>query len=485
MTINKMWLNRNLGTSKRTIRIWLLLSLGIVVAFCVVFIVSSFLLTVPEWVEFEEKELTSSDGFLVSLSDGKISIKDKNSALTWISGAELKAQDILLSDLDGDGTQELIALVWKKGKYGKDKPFWVRQDDTGISQHLFIYEIQTDGTTEQKWFASDVGTEIRRMKLMEKNSSILLTETIDGENDLWKWDSFGIKNIENEVSFVAFGDNIIHREIYEYAYKAENGSFDFLYEPFREEIKSADIAAIQAETILVDKDSAISGYPLFGSPLAVGEAITKAGFDIAVCGNNHALDKGIYGVDVTTDFYSQNGVTCIGIQNSSATSYEPYKLIARNGITFALFSYTYGTNGIDISDKYPYAVHCLDPSIATDIRDAKDEADIVIVFVHWGEEYNTEITSDQKYYADLFANAGADVVIGTHPHVIQKMETVTRPDGTPMTIFYSLGNFRAYQGQSIDTKTGAEAILTFEHTYDGVRAKNVQLNELDSFVELK
>ena len=507
---------------KLTKKIWLLLSLGIVVAFCVAFVLKAKELTVPGWVVFEEKELVTGNGMGVTLSKGKVTIKDskqdKTSTLIWTSGDDLRVQDILLSDLDSDGKEEVIALVWKKGKYGNAMPFWVSQNDTGISQHIFIYDIQNDGTTTQKWFASDIGTEIRRMKLMEKNQTILLTETVEGDNDLWKWESFGLKNIRNEVRIVAFGDNIIHREINEYANKAQKGNFDFLYEPFADEIGNADIAVIQAETILVDNESAVSGYPLFGSPLAVGEAIARAGFDVAVCGNNHALDKGIYGVDVTTNFYNENGITCIGIQNSSETAYEPYKLISRNGIRFALFSYTYGTNGIDISDKYPNAVHYLpeinnegsivrnsdeistvdssennrrnsdssaENDIFSDIASARNEADIIIVFVHWGEEYDTEITPDQRYYADLFASAGADVVIGTHPHVIQKMETVTRSDGNPMTIYYSLGNFRAYQGQTSDTRTGAEAILTFEHTYDGISLKNANIRELDAFIKLQ
>ena len=512
--MTKMCLNKAIEDSKkiRNTKLWLLLSLGIVVAFCVAFFVRSHSFSVPTWVLFEEKEITSKNGLFVTLSDGKVSVKDSESAIKWSLGDELKVQDILLSDLDGDEIEELIALVWKKGKYGKDMPFWVSQNDNELSQHIFIYELMPDGNVKQKWFASDIGQQISRMKMMEKNSMILLTETVSGENNLWKWDSFGLKTFKNKVTFVAFGDNIIHSEIYDYAYKAQKGNFDFLYEPFKEEIESADIAAIQAETILVDKDSAVSGYPYFGSPLAVGEAIAKAGFDIAVCGNNHALDKGIYGIDVTTDFYDENGVICIGIQSSFAC-YEPYKLISRNGIKFALFSYTYGTNGIDISEKYPYAVHYLPKiseessykpetvdsvsdeasrdevqnklSIISDITSARNKADIVIVFVHWGEEYSTEITEEQKYYAEVFARAGADVVIGTHPHVIQEMETITRPDGEPMTIFYSLGNFRAYQGFSSKTQTGAEAKLTFEHTYDGVRLTDVQMNEINAYVELK
>ena len=119
---------------------------------------------------------------------------------------------------------------------------------------------------------------------MEKNNRILLFEDIDGNCTLWKWESFGLKNIENKVSFVAFGDNLIHTPIYEYANRAEKGKFDFLYKPFLDDIKSADIAAFNAESALVDDARMISGYPSFGAPTAVGDAIVNAGFDIAVCG---------------------------------------------------------------------------------------------------------------------------------------------------------------------------------------------------------
>jgi poly-gamma-glutamate capsule biosynthesis protein CapA/YwtB (metallophosphatase superfamily) len=121
--------------------------------------------------------------------------------------------------------------------------------------------------------------------------------------------------------------------------------------------------------------------------------------------------------------------------------------------------------------------------IMKDISRAKEEADVVIVFAHWGEEYSTEISEYQKRMADFFAKAGVDAIIGSHPHVVQPMETLKRPDGQDMTVFYSLGNFRAYQGFSPETKQGAEAILTIEHTFDGVRITSASMEPVNSFVD--
>lgn len=485
-----MNLNKAIDKSKKNIVIifGLLLSLGIVVAFCVVFFFNKNVV-IPKWVSLQEKELSYNGKLTVTLSKGRVTIKGLG--VLWTSPKEYVFQDILISDLDNDDRSELISLVWKRGKYGNAMPFWVKENDNSVAQHLFIYELRTDGEPKQKWFASDVGTAIRRMKLMDQNPAILLTETIEDENDLWRWESFGLKNMDNEVRLVAFGDNIIHKEIYEYARMKKGGKFDFLYEPFKKEIESADIAVIQAETILAHDENAVSGYPRFGSPLAVGKAIKNAGFDVAVCGNNHALDKGIYGINVTTDFYKNNDILCVGIQNTSDAEYRPYELISRHGIRFALFSYTYGTNDISVSDKYPNAVHYLpanadeEESLISDIQKAKEEADICLIFVHWGEEYSTDITEEQRRYSDIFALAGADVVIGTHPHVVQPMETITRPDGKNMTVFYSLGNFRAYQGRSEQTKSGAEAILTIEHCFDGVKVSSAELSELNAYVTLE
>jgi len=465
--------------------------------------------------EWQERELALEDGLSLSISDKVATLYDISGEALW-STYDLLVQDGLVADLDGDGCTEIILLLWKIGKYGKHRPFWEPENDNAYSQHLFIYEVTRDKKVHQKWCTSDVGREIVRFKLMEKNNTILLVEDSAGVCTLWKWQDFGLRIMDNGARIVAFGDNIIHREIYEYAYRKEGGDFSFLYEPFLEDIQNADIAAFQQETMLVDKDSAVSGYPVFGSPLAVGRAIADAGFDVACCAGNHALDKGVYGIDVTWDFYKRNGVLPIGVQRSDDKEYRPFEIINKNGISFALMDYTYGVGAIagkagaddsGVSDnkddarerfleKYPYSVHFLpqykdetgilnensdEKKLIQDLKLARENADFVIVFVHWGEEYQKEISKYQKWITSLLAEGGADLVIGTHPHVLQNVNMIKRPDGGDMLVYYSLGNFRAHQGLSEDTKTGGEAVIQVEHCYEGVRITDYELKELDSF----
>ena len=502
----------------------LLLFFGIAVAVCVIFVFvrNNY---IPAWIGWNDKEMAvygdenaspdeggvvSSDNaskVIVKLGKKKLEVVNSSGETTFISKKDFKVQDVLVTDIDRDGDNEMIVLLWKHGKYGMHKPFWVEKDEKNYSQHVFIYDVDEDGKVTEKWCASDMESVAGRIKLMEKNNSIFMMEDKDKNCTLWMWEGWGVKTIDNKVRVVAFGDNLIHEPIYEYARNKEKGEFDFLYEPFLDEIQSADIAALNAETVLVDKDSMVGGYPSFGSPIKVGEAIRKAGFDVVSCANNHALDRGIQGIDTTVGFYKDAEITCVGIQSSSDSEYKPYELISRNGMRIALFSYTYGTNEGDISGDYPNVVHYLprkvmqeigenetaademkersaneqESKLISDIQSARQEVDFVIVFVHWGEEYNKEVTSEQKHIADLFAQGGADVVIGTHPHVVQKTETLDRPDGGKMLVYYSLGNFRADQAQSEETKRGAEAVFTIAHTYDGVALLDYDTKEINAY----
>lgn len=461
---------------------WLLL----VIAAAICCIYASLLL--PSWISWQEKNFTSESGIECLLEKRRVKLYDESGKNFWSSGKELKVQDAFITDIDRNGDEELILLLWKRGRFGNERPFWINGDEISYSQHIFIYNISENKEVTSKWFASDIGRLVTRMKLVDRDNTIILTEDRKDENTLWVWSSFGLRNIDNEVKFAAFGDNIIHKTIYEYAYNYKDGNFDFLYEPFADEIENADIASIQAETVLVDKMAAVSGYPQFGSPIAVGDAIKKAGFDIAVCGNNHALDKGIYGINVTTSFYKKNDILCVGIQNSEDTKYRPYEIITRNGIKFAIFSYTYGTNGMDASDKYPNAVHYIPRTeeekkkCTSDIEKAKQEADFIVVYAHWGDEYTKSISDAQREFAYLLCDAGVDVIIGTHPHVLQYMQTLEREDGGETLVYYSLGNFRADQKQDEATMIGGEAYFIVEHTFDGVKIKEYELKEIDSVV---
>ena len=141
----------------------------------------------------------------------------------------------------------------------------------------------------------------------------------------------------------------------------------------------------------------------------------------------------------------------------------------------------------DISEKYPYVVHYLPKDdegkkeVISDLQRAREEADIVIVFAHWGDEYQEEANAGQREMAALFAEGGADVVIGSHPHVVQEVEEIKRPDGKKCIVYYSLGNFVADQGKEDKTKAGGKAVITFEHAYNGAKVADYELKEIRSY----
>ncbi len=429
-------------------------------------------------VEWKEKE-ESAGGLRIVLKDRSVIIS-KNGEVGYKMSPEFKAEDMLIKDIDGDGVQEMTVLVWKRGKYGPAKPFWVEEDEKEYSQHIFIYELEDDGTASSKWFASELGMVVRRMKYTDNKRPVLILEDTEGNSSAWIWDSFGMKNIENRVDMLAFGDNIIHKELIDYAGSHENGSYDYLYESMKDEIEKADIAAVNAETVLVDKESAVSGYPQFGSPIGVGEALADAGFDLVSCANNHALDKGMYGIRVSSGFYKNAGITFVGIQDPEEDEYEPYKCISKNGISFAVFSYTQHTNGMDARDKYPYAVHYFpeEDELSDEIARGAEAADFVIVFAHWGEEYMDEPDEYQKRYAQIMADAGADVIIGTHPHVIQPAEIIKGRNGNETLVCYSLGNFVAMPSRDERSRVGAKLEMTIERGIDRAVLKDWKMSEI-------
>ena len=463
--------------------IWLLLFLGTVAAFCCLFAWNR----IPGGFEWQEKVLELEDGRRVVLEDKQLAFTEADGTVLWESEKGHKVQDVFVTDLDGNGDEELIALLWKRGRFGAHRPFWITSDEKSYSQHIFIYDINGDGSVTQKWCASDIGPLVVRMKVMEKNSAFLLTEDVNDDAVLWSWQTFGLSSMKNAVTFAAFGDNIIHEEIYLYAESVGEGCYDFLYEPFKKDIEDADIAAIQVESMLVDKASAVGGYPSFGSPLGVGKAIADAGFDVAVIANNHSLDRGLYGIDVTTGFFAKEGVTCVGARSAYDSDNRPYVIITKNGINIAVFAYTYGVNDPQANADNMFLLNTFpedEPSekeFVQALKDARTEADFVVVYAHWGNEYEKEPNDYQRHMAELMAQGGVDVVIGAHPHVVQPVEMMKRPDGGDMLVYYSLGNFRANQGFDEETKTGAEALFTIEHCYDGVRIGGYEIKEIDAY----
>ncbi|MBD5490460.1 MAG: CapA family protein [Lachnospiraceae bacterium] len=441
----------------------------------------------PRWIRWESGiSYDSSEKYEIILAQKKVSVEYDNGVI-WASPKGVKVQSVLSADIDGDKMEEMILLCWKIGRYGRSKPFWVEEDEKKWSQHIFVYGLH-EGKVRPKWMSSYIGQDVSEMAvkgqaqqaehIMRVPRNRLLLTAPDGRVNSWIWDSWGFKKETTEVSFVAFGDNLIHEPIYRYGLH-NDGNFDFLFENIKETITKSDIAVINQETPLTDDPAMYGDYPRFGTPAQVGDAIADAGFDVVTCATNHALDRGMAGIDFTKKFFGERDIICLGIQSVEEKEYKAYDIIVRNGIRFVMLNYTYGTNGIGIPEEAPDSVHLLadEERIREDIGEAKAQSDVVIIFAHWGTEYEEEPDDFQKKWAEIFLESGVDVVVGTHPHALQPYEVLRDDSGHEMLVYYSVGNYISAQPEQSCVK-GGMAEFTVSLTADGYAITEYNLRPL-------
>ncbi len=273
-----------------------------------------------------------------------------------------------------------------------------------------------------------------------------------------------VTQASSKVTLVAVGDNLIHNTLID-AGKGSDGGLDYtsFYANIKKDISSADIAVINQETMLGGAEFEYSGYPQFNTPWEVGEAAIDAGFDIFTCATNHSMDVGFKGIEQECKFFDAHPeVTHIGT-NDTEEEYNTVVYYEKNNIKFAVLNYTYGTNGISLPEGKSWCVNMMDKEkITADVTAARQNADVVIVFPHWGTENSSSVSDYQREYVQLFYNLGVDIVIGTHPHVLQSVEWITQEGSDRrMLVYYSLGNFISHQ-TSVDQLCGGMARLTIE-----------------------
>lgn len=479
----------------------------------------------PRWIRWESGiSYDSSEKYKIILAQKKVSVEYDNGVI-WVSPKRVKVQSVLSADIDGDKTEEMILLCWKIGRYGRSKPFWVEKDEKKWSQHIFVYGLH-EGEVRPKWMSSYIGQDVSEMAVKEREQTAQIVQEVsesaaeeqeqgqaaqtaqgvaepavkerdqqsehimrvprnrllltapDGRVNSWIWDSWGFTKETTEVSFVVFGDNLIHEPIYRHGLHNDK-CFNFLFENIKETVAKSDIAVINQETPLTDDPAMYGDYPRFGTPAQVGDAIADAGFDVVTCATNHALDRGMAGIDFTKKFFEERDIICLGIQSAEERDYKPYDTIVRNGIRFALLNYTYGTNGIGIPEEAPDSVHLLadEERVREDIGEAKAQSDVVIVFAHWGTEYEEEPDDFQKKWAEIFLESGVDVVVGTHTHALQPYEVLQDDRGHEMLVYYSIGNYISAQPEQSCVK-GGMAEFTVSLTADGYAVTEYSLRPL-------
>ncbi len=271
------------------------------------------------------------------------------------------------------------------------------------------------------------------------------------------------------INMAVIGDIMCHNTQYNDAYS--NGVYDFSYvfSDIEEQLRSADISVGNLETTFAGAERGYSSYPTFNTPEALATDLNELGMDVLSTANNHSLDKGYSGIEGTIKHLDEVGILHTGTYTSEETKNQ---IIIKdvNGIKMAFLSFTYGTNGIPVPSGKEYCINLIDKElILNQINLAKEQgADMICVFMHWGIEYQNTPNDEQNDLADFLFQNGVNVILGSHPHVLQKMEkrTVTLEDGTTRDgfVIYSLGNFVSGQ---VKENTKNSVILNLTITKKG------------------
>jgi poly-gamma-glutamate synthesis protein (capsule biosynthesis protein) len=277
------------------------------------------------------------------------------------------------------------------------------------------------------------------------------------------------------VTFMAVGDNLIHKSLYTQAKARARHGLAYDFAPAYAKVKSllarADLSFINQETVVAGAVGLPSSYPMFNSPTELGDTVYDLGFRAVCLSNNHMLDKGTKGALASLDYWAgQSGVVTFGAYRGMADFQTP-RVLEVNGIKFAFVAATFSYNGLRLPQDSPLVMPLLEQEdvLRQGIATARAAADVVVVSLHWGVENSQTVIDAQRALAQKCVNWGAEVILGSHPHVLQTMEFLTKPDGGHAFVIYSLGNFISAQNRAPNL-VGGVLELTFEKPSGGAVA---------------
>lgn len=295
---------------------------------------------------------------------------------------------------------------------------------------------------------------------------------------------------ETSATLVMVGDNLIHSSIYKDANNLAGGKgYDFkpIIEYIKQAVQGYDLKYYNQETVLGGSEIGVSDYPTFNSPQEAGDAMLDAGFNLVSLATNHTMDRGEKAVLKSTEYWKKHETEALAVGSYSSEE-ERNKVQVRsiNGISYSMLNYTYGTNGIPVPkgkdylcNVWPTDLNINDPSrdtkyqnyktqVKKDIDAVRNQVDVLIVAMHWGVEYTHKPTAYEKDMAKFLAENGVNIVIGTHPHVVQPVEWIG-----DTIVFYSLGNFVSaqLQDQNYNKMVGLMSSLKITKTTKGDSSK--------------
>ncbi|MEW5761711.1 MAG: CapA family protein [Bacillota bacterium] len=281
------------------------------------------------------------------------------------------------------------------------------------------------------------------------------------------------------ITLAAVGDLLMHMPVVNAARDGQSGTYDFsaIFAPVRPYISFPDFAIANLETRLAGAARGYCGYPLFNTPAQLAYDLRKAGVDLVATANNHSLDMGWDGIVQTLDNLDAAGVAHVGTYRNATEKATPF-IADVHGVRVAILNYTASTNGLPVPPGKDFAVNILDPQVVVaEARAARRmDADLVVAILHFGNEYQRWPTQEQRQLARELCAGGVDVIIGSHPHVVQPIErlTVMRNGKTyGCVVAYSLGNFISNQRWRY-SDSGIVLYLRIEKDHHGTRIRSVE-----------
>ena len=272
---------------------------------------------------------------------------------------------------------------------------------------------------------------------------------------------------KKSFTFVGVGDNLYHEAMYWYQ-NYRNGYYDFdsYYEMTNKYTQNADLAYINFETLCIGESYGLSGYPTFNGPTEILSSVNKAGFDWWSLSSNHSLDRGADGLLAQIDLIHNEYPNVITTGSHISQEDKNRTLVKEiNGIKVGFLGYTYGLNGFSLPEDKPWLVDLIDKDqIKQDMEALNKVSDVQMVSMHWGNEYQTEPTQEQEDLANYLNELGVEVVIGSHPHVIEPAKIIKRKNQNTL-VYYSLGNYTSAQDMDI-TMVGGMASFTLNYDPD-------------------
>ena len=270
-------------------------------------------------------------------------------------------------------------------------------------------------------------------------------------------------------TIAASGDFLSHGPVLDRALANGNGSYDFrpMLEHIRPIIEGADLGLCHQEIPISRDNSYIASYPVFNAPKELAQALRYTGYDACSTASNHSLDQGAEGLDATIDVLERAGLETEGTSNSPKRAERP-TILDVEGVKVGWVSYTYGVNGVDPDSAEADLVNYIDvPEVLQAARKSKKAgAEFVVASLHWGQEFVTEPTEDQRQQArKLLRSPALDLILGHHVHVVQPIEKIGRE-----YVVYGMGNILSNQ------RAGATPTCCPENSQDGIIA-HVEVRE--------